>query len=171
MYYFPVNLVLVFFQGCGYYIIHHGLEQQRALVNFLAADFSQPWFCLSNPEDVARWALDVAVSWWESEGVLPMGAGGSFPTSKYVFRGQSVDSSPSLQLLLSKGRRLMRTMPLRLPRAFLRCDCSDPWHTHLPALPAVCGLQHSLWEDPARATACSATHSSKVMSPGTGTLL
>lgn len=64
---------------------------------------------------------------------------------EYVFTGLSVDSSTSFQLLLSKGRALMRMM---------LCGC----HVHFCSvtavtLPAVCVLQHSLWEDPARATA------------------
>lgn len=166
MYYFPVKLFLVFFQGCAYCIIHHGLEQQRAVVNFLAADFSQPWFCFSNAEDVVL--LDPLT------GVRGSFANGSRREFLYpnIFTGLSVDSSTSFQLLLSKGRALMRMMLCGCHVHF--CSVAAVIHfarTHTPALPAVCVLQHSLWEDPARATACPAMHSSKVTSPGAGTLL
>ena len=58
MYYFPVNLFLVSFQGCEYCIIRCGLEWQSAAVSFLAAHFGLPRSCFGNPEDAAccAWA-------------------------------------------------------------------------------------------------------------------
>lgn len=134
MYYFPVNLFLVFFHSCGYCIIHHGLEQQRAVVNLLAANFSHPRFlvCFSNPEDVACWD--------PLRGVRGSFANGSRREFLYLNMFSQVSLLiPALQLLLSKEKSLMRMMPLQLPRAFLRCDRSDPSaHAHAGTPCSLC---------------------------------
>lgn len=88
-----------------WWLISAGLGSVSAIHRMWHADGSQREFCQ-----------------WKQEGVSP---------PEYVFTGQSFDSSTSFQLLLSKGRSLTRTMPLRLPCAFVRRDCSDPFaHAH-----------------------------------------
>lgn len=109
--------------------------------------------------------------WRESEGVLPMEAGGSFSTWTCFYR-----SICWFQHFISAAFELRKKpdendafavatcVPALWPR---RSICTRTRRHSLQ----FCVLQHSLWEDPARAAACPATHSSKVMSTGTGTLL
>lgn len=160
MYYFPVNLFLVFSQGCGYCIIHRGLERQRVVVNFLAADFGRLWFSFSTPEDVACWDPLTGI-----RGSFANGSRREFLHPNMFSQVSLLTPAVHVSCFWAKEEAWWERSLWGCRARFRAVTAVMHSHTHTPALPAVWVLQHSLWEDPARATACPATHSSKALVP------
>lgn len=174
MYYFPINVFLVSFQGFESCITRHGPEQQSAAVSFLAAHVGLPWSCFSNPEDEPchAWA---GTPRWESEGVLPIQAGGSFcHRTEICFHSSVYWLQHCISAAFeqrkkpneSNGFAVAQSWWPMLGRLLLHAVFAVTYlHTHTLALAATRVLRHFLGEDHARAKAWPAAHIPALSTP------